>query len=116
MKYIITESQFKTKIYDKFLNKLVKETEIFGGKKHKYMSYEYVAFIKYPHSEKIPSDLAFNDPEEYTFTTPGGLMEEWLQLIGVDIKNSPYLGKQLWDEYLDRLRIKVIDYIQNYIN
>ena len=43
-------------------------------------------------------------------------MEEWLQLIGVDIKNSPYLGKQLWDEYLDRLRIKVIDYIQNYIN
>jgi hypothetical protein len=116
MKYIITESQFKNRIYDKFLNMLVRETKIFGIKKHKYMKYDYVAFIKYPFSEKIPSDLAFNDPEEYTFTTPGGLMGEWLKLIGINMEESMELGYELWKKYNDMLEDKIKDYIKNFLD
>lgn len=96
---------------------LVNETKIFGGRKHKYMKYEYTAFIKYPNSQRIPSDLAFNNSEEYTYTTPGGyIMTEWLKLIGIDYSKSMELSYSLWKEYSDRLEQKIKKYIDDFIN
>lgn len=118
MKYIITETQFKLKVYDKFLDMLVNETKIFGGKKYKYMKYNYVAFIKYPFSKNAtPSDLAFNSPDEFVFTIPGGFrMGEWVKLIGIDAEKSMELIDPLWKEYSDRLELKIKKYIDDYIN
>lgn len=117
MRIIITESQFKSRIYDKFLNMLVKETKIFGGKKHKYMKYDYTAFIKYPFSERLPLDLAFNNTEEYTYTTPGGFsMEKWLKLIGINMEESMELGYELWKRYNDMLEDKIKNYIKNFLD
>jgi hypothetical protein len=118
MKYIITETQFKLKIYDKFLDMLINETKIFGGKKYKYMKYNYVAFIKYPFSKDGTFyDLAFNSSDEFTFTTPGGFrMGEWVKMIGIDYSKSMELSYSLWEEYTDRLEEKIKNYIDDYIN
>lgn len=116
MKYIITESQFENKVYGKFLDMLVDKTELFGGKKFKYNKYGYSAHIRFPYSDNS-YDLAFNSPSEYTFTSPPRYgLKDWFLFIGVDMDEDYKSGEKLWNLYLDRLEIKVKEYIKNFLD
>ena len=116
MKYIITESQLNSKIYDKFLDMLVDRTEIFGGRRFTYNKFKYVAHILYPYSDN-PYDVAFNSPEEYTFTSPGRYnLKNWFSFIGVDMDEEPKLGEKLWHSYLDKVQEKVKQYIDDFLS
>jgi len=116
MKYIITESQLNSKVYNKFLNMLVDKTEIFGGMYYEYNKYEYAAHIKYPYADN-PYSLSFNNPESFTFTSPGRYnLKDWFLFIGIDMDESPKLCEELWNDYLDKLQVKIQDYIREYID
>jgi NRPS condensation-like uncharacterized protein len=116
MKYIITESQLNSKVYDKFIDMLVDKTEILNCQYREYRGFDYVANIKYPHTDD-PYILAFVDTEEYEFTSPSRYsLKDWFQYIGVDIDESPYLCKTIYEDYLDKLREKIVDYINEYVN
>ena len=116
MKFIITESQFNFRIYDKFLNMLVDKTKIYGGDEFQHGKYDYSAEIKLPHAD-TPYLLSFNNSEEFTYNSPGRhRMNDWFGLIGLDMDESPDLCYDLWVMYLDRLDIKIKDYINNYLN
>lgn len=116
MKYIITESQLNEKIYDKFLDMLVDRTTIFGGRRHKYDKFKYVAHIKYPYSDN-PYDLAFNTSEEYTFTSPGRYnLKNWFEFVGVDMDKDYKLAESLWKIYLDKVQEKVKLYIDDFFS
>lgn len=116
MKFIITESQFNFRIYDKFLNMLVDKTKIYGGDEFQHGKYDYSAEIKLPYAD-TPYLLSFNNSEEFTYNSPGRhRMNDWFGLIGLDMDESPDLCYDLWVMYLDRLDIKIKDYINDYLN
>ena len=116
MKYVIKESQLNEKLYDRFLDVLVDRTVIFGGRRHKYNKFKYVAHIQYPYSDN-PYDLAFNASDDYTFTSPGKYnLKNWFTLVGVDMDKDKELYENLWRKYLDKLNIKVIFYINDFFS
>lgn len=118
MKVILTERQYdelNLKIIDKFLDMLVKQTRIFGGRKYDYRNYDYVGHISFPHSDNS-YDLAFNSPSEYTFTSPSRYgLKEWFLLVGVNMDDEPKKAENLWQMYLDRVEVKVKNYIKDFI-
>lgn len=116
MKYIITESQFKDRIYNKFADMLVDKTKIYGIISYEYKKYDYVGNIKYPHSDTIYA-LAFNDSESYEITSPSRYsLKDWFKMVGVDMDKNPLSAEHLWDIYLDKLEQKIIYYINDYLN
>jgi len=116
MEVIIKESQVTNKIYDKFIDMLVDNTEVYDATKFKYRDYEYVAFIKYPYYDN-PYNLLFNDEESYNFTTPGRYnLKNWFLFIGIDMDELPHLCEKLWLVYLDKLGIKIKSFIIEYLN
>lgn len=119
MKLLLTEDQYgelKTKIYDRFLDNLVRDTEIFGGMEYEYSSYKYVAHIKFPFSDN-PYTMSFNNPKSYTFTSPGRYgLKSFFMLVGVDMDETPKKAEKLWEMYLDRLEVKVSNYIKEFLD
>ena len=116
MKYVITESQFENKIYNKFLDMLVDKTEIFGGRKFKYNKFDYSAHIRFPYSDNS-YDLAFNSPSEFTFTSPARYgLRDWFLFVGVDMDEDYKSAEKLWGLYLDKLQVKVQDYIRDFLD
>lgn len=121
MKIIITESQFNPRIHNKFLDILVDKTKIFDGKEYGYRSYDntnykYSAKINYPFY-KDNFKLNFNDGETYTFEMPGSYnLKDWFALIGVNIDDTPELAKDLREKYLDKLQVKIVKYIKEFID
>lgn len=118
MKLILTEDQYnelQSKLYDRFLDNLVRDTEIFGIIEREYMKYKYTGHIKFPYSDN-PYSLAFNDSESFTFTTPGRYnLKSFFMLVGVDMDEEPKKAEKLWNMYLDKLEVKVKRYIKKYL-
>ena len=118
MKLLLTEGQYgelKSKMYDRFLDFLVRDTEIFGGMEYEYSSYKYVAHIKFPYADN-PYTMSFNSPDSYTFTSPGRYnLKSFFMLVGVDMDEEPKKAEKLWDMYLDKLEVKAKRYIKEFL-
>lgn len=119
MKLILTEEQYdelNLKIYGGLIDMLVKQTKIFGGKQLGYNKFDYTAHILFPYSENS-YDLAFNSPSEFTFTSPARYgLKIWFLMVDVDIDKEPKKAEKLWNMYLDKLEVKIKDYIKNFID
>ena len=119
MKVILTEEQYdkvKYKIYDKFIDMLVRDTEIFGFMKYDYNKYNYVAHMKFPYTDNF-YNLAFNNPNEFTFTSPARYnLKSFFMLVGVDMDEEPKKAENLWNEYLDKLEVKVKKSIKKFLD
>lgn len=119
MKVILTEEQYdkvKYKIYDKFIDMLVRDTEIFGFMKYDYNKYSYAAHMKFPYTDNF-YNLAFNNPNEFTFTSPARYnLKSFFMLVGVDMDEEPKKAENLWNEYLDKLEVKVKKSIKKFLD
>ena len=114
MKIIITESQLSN-VYDKFIDMLVRETKIFGFKKFGYNQHKFHSHIKYPFYD-YSTDLTFNSPEDYIFTTPSQFhIRNWVKMVNVDIDKDHELFGKIWNKYLDKLEIKIEEYIKGHV-
>ena len=122
MKLILTESQYdeiKNKIYDRFIDMLVNGTDISLVKKIPGGDeYLYKAHIKYPfHNGRY--NILFNNENMYTFTMAARYnMSGMFKLIGLDMDNRDNFSitETIVNEYLDRLREKIKDYIKDFLN
>jgi hypothetical protein len=114
MKIIITESQLSN-VYDKFIDMLVRGTEIFGFKKVGYNQYRYHSHIKFPFYD-YSTDLAFNSPEEYIFTMTSDFhINKWFKMVNVDIDEDRELFDKIRNKYLDKLEKKIKEYIKDHV-
>lgn len=119
MKIMVTENQYnelQSKIYHRFLDNLVRDTEIFGGMEYEYRGYNYVAHIRFPHADN-PYSLSFNNSDSFTYTTPGRYnLKSFFMLVGVDMDEEPKKAEKLWNMYLDKLEVKVQNYIKEFLD
>lgn len=116
---ILTEQQYtdiKSRIYDRFIDVLVNDT-IFSDVEdyHKSNKFNYVTYVKYPFFEE-DYELLFKNSESWVLGVPARYhMENMLMVVGVDSNKTPKISQAIWEEYIDRLEIKIKDFLKEFI-
>jgi hypothetical protein len=107
-------SEIKSNIYDKFIDLLVKNTS-FSDVSYSDGDYDYVANIKFPFYDESYV-LKFNNSNSWNMRGPARYhMEQMLMVVGVDSNSDGNVIEAIWEEYVDRLEIKINDFIKQFM-
>lgn len=119
MKIILTEQQYtdiKSRIYDRFIDVLVNDT-IFSDVEdyHNSNKFKYITYVKYPFFDD-EYELLFRNSESWVLGVPARYhLENMLMVVGVDSNKTPKIAQAIWEEYIDRLEIKIKDFLKEFI-
>jgi len=106
--------EIKSNIYDKFIDLLVKNTS-FSDVSYSDGDYDYVSNIKFPFYDESYV-LKFNNSNSWNMRVPARYhMEQMLMVVGVDSNTDRNVIEAIWEEYFDRLEIKINDFIKQFM-
>jgi len=112
----IQYSEIKSNIYDRFIDMLVKNTSF--SDVYDYTNgemYDFVSHIKFPFYDD-GYELKFKNSESWTMNVPPRYhLEQMLMVVGVDSNEDPKISQSIYLEYVDRLEIKVKDFIKQFM-